>query len=105
MTVPVEGSQPPSLGDIGREGLMAPPGTTAVVHDGSGRVQLSFTLEGGQDRDVRVPPGVSVFKRMKCCALASSPSQVWVACDGGKGPMPTNVPGAKPLLASERSSH
>ena len=30
-------------------------------HDGTGRVQLSFTVLDGQDRDVRVPPGVSVF--------------------------------------------
>ena len=61
VTVPLEGSEPPSLGNIGREGLMALPGTTPVAHDGSGRVQLSFTVEGGQDRDVRVPPGVTVF--------------------------------------------
>ena len=40
---------------------MAPPGTTVEPHDGTGRVQLSFTVAGGQDRDVRVPPGVSVF--------------------------------------------
>ncbi len=52
---------PPSLGDIAREGLIAPPGTTTAIHDGTGRVQLSFTVEGGQDRDVRVPPGVTVF--------------------------------------------
>jgi uncharacterized 2Fe-2S/4Fe-4S cluster protein (DUF4445 family) len=51
----------PSLAEIGREGLMAAPGATAAPHDGSGRVQLSFTVEGGQDRDVRVPPGVTVF--------------------------------------------
>ena len=61
VTVPLEGSEPPSLGNIGREGLMALPGTTPVAHDGTGRVQLSFTVEGGQDRDVRVPPGVTVF--------------------------------------------
>ncbi len=46
---------------MAREGLIAPPGTSAVTHDGTGRVQLSFTVEGGQDRDVRVPPGVTVF--------------------------------------------
>ena len=51
----------PRSGDIAREGLIAPPGTTAAAHDGTGRVQLSFTVEGGQDRDVRVPPGVTVF--------------------------------------------
>jgi uncharacterized 2Fe-2S/4Fe-4S cluster protein (DUF4445 family) len=52
---------PPRLENIGREGLMAAPGAPVVPHDGTGRVQLSFTVEGGQDRDVRVPTGVSVF--------------------------------------------
>ncbi len=49
------------LTGIGREGLMAAPGAAVTPHDGAGRVQLSFTVEGGQDREVRVPPGVSVF--------------------------------------------
>ena len=49
------------LSGIGREGLMAAPGAAVTPHDGVGRVQLSFTVEGGQDRSVRVPPGVSVF--------------------------------------------
>ena len=40
---------------------MAPPGATPPTHDGTGRVQLSFIVEGGQDREVRVPPGVTVF--------------------------------------------
>ncbi len=40
---------------------MAAPGAPIATHDGSGRVQLSFTVTGGQDRDVRVPPGVTVF--------------------------------------------
>ena len=40
---------------------MAAPGAPVATHDGSGRVQLSFTVTGGQDRDVRVPPGVTVF--------------------------------------------
>ncbi len=42
-----------------REGLIDPPdGPGLVTHDGSGRVQLSFSPSG---RQVRVPPGVSVF--------------------------------------------
>ncbi|SDS73710.1 Uncharacterized 2Fe-2 and 4Fe-4S clusters-containing protein, contains DUF4445 domain [Nocardioides scoriae] len=49
------------LDAIAREGLMAPPGAVTPAHDGSGRVQLSFTVVGGQDRSVRVPPGVTVF--------------------------------------------
>jgi len=49
------------IADIAREGLMAPPGASVTPHDGSGRVQLSFTVEGAQDREVRVPPGVTVF--------------------------------------------
>ncbi len=50
-----------SLGNVAREGLIAAPGAPVTSHDGSGRVQLSFTVEGGQDRSVRVPPGVTVF--------------------------------------------
>ncbi len=53
------------LDAIAREGLMAPPGAPTPAHDGSGRVQLAFTVlapEGpAQERSVRVPPGVTVF--------------------------------------------
>jgi len=52
---------PTTLGNVGREGLMWAPGAPVALHDGSGRVQLSFTVEGGQDREVRVPTGVTVF--------------------------------------------
>ncbi len=38
---------------------MAPPGAPTEPHDGTGRVQLSFTVTDGQDRQVRVPPGVT----------------------------------------------
>jgi len=42
-----------------REGLLDPPdGPVNQPHDGTGRVQLSFSPSG---RDVRVPTGVSVF--------------------------------------------
>ncbi len=58
----VDQSRPPKeLADVAREGLIAPPGSSVTPHDGAGRVQLSFTVEGGQDRQVRVPPGVTVF--------------------------------------------
>jgi uncharacterized 2Fe-2S/4Fe-4S cluster protein (DUF4445 family) len=59
-----------SLDDIRREGLIAPPGSEPAAHDGTGRVDLAFTVhtkaEGGVDvpptnRGVRVPPGVTVF--------------------------------------------
>lgn len=55
-----------SLDHVRREGLMASPGTELVTHDGTGRVELSFTVEdaGGApptQRSVRVPPGVTVF--------------------------------------------
>jgi uncharacterized 2Fe-2S/4Fe-4S cluster protein (DUF4445 family) len=50
-----------SLEGIAREGLMAPPGAPIESHDGTGRVQLAFTVTEGQDRTVRVPPGVNVF--------------------------------------------
>ena len=42
-----------------REGLINPPdGPGGLLHDGSGRVQLSFSPSG---REVRVPPGSRVF--------------------------------------------
>ncbi|HET9758764.1 MAG TPA: ASKHA domain-containing protein, partial [Nocardioidaceae bacterium] len=53
--------QPPDVqvDALRREGLIEPPdGPGTQPHDGSGRVQLSFSPSG---RDVRVPPGVSVF--------------------------------------------
>jgi uncharacterized 2Fe-2S/4Fe-4S cluster protein (DUF4445 family) len=53
--------EPPDIhvDDLRREGLIdRPDGPGSTPHDGVGRVQLSFTPSG---RDVRVPPGVSVF--------------------------------------------
>ncbi len=54
-----------SIDAVRREGLLAPSGTEPVAHDGTGRVQLSFTVEDKEappaTRSVRVPPGVSVF--------------------------------------------
>jgi len=48
-----------SVDEIRREGLLEPPAErTGHAHDGTGRVELSFTPSG---RSVRVPPGVSVF--------------------------------------------
>ena len=68
-------SQPPegpdfSLADVAREGLIERPGAEPSPHDGTGRVDLSFTVhrlaEDGAaqppaQRGVRVPPGVTVF--------------------------------------------
>jgi uncharacterized 2Fe-2S/4Fe-4S cluster protein (DUF4445 family) len=68
-------SRPPdgpdfSLADVAREGLIERPGAEPVPHDGTGRVDLSFTVrttaEDGVEvpptvRGVRVPPGVTVF--------------------------------------------
>jgi uncharacterized 2Fe-2S/4Fe-4S cluster protein (DUF4445 family) len=54
-------SQPPNVEVDGlrREGLIdRPDAPSAAPHDGTGRVQLSFSPAG---RDVRVPAGVSVF--------------------------------------------
>ncbi len=59
-----------TLGDVAREGLIERPGTDPTPHDGTGRVDLSFTVhtlaEDGvavppTQRGVRVPPGVTVF--------------------------------------------
>ena len=49
----------PDLDRYRREGLIEPPtGPSVQPHDGTGRVQLSFSPA---DRSVRVPPGVTVF--------------------------------------------
>ena len=49
-----------SIDAVRREGLLAPSGTEPVAHDGTGRVQLSFTVEDKEappaTRSVRVPP-------------------------------------------------
>lgn len=59
-----------SLADVAREGLLERPGAGPAPHDGTGRVDLAFTVhtvaEDGADvapaeRGVRVPPGVTVF--------------------------------------------
>jgi uncharacterized 2Fe-2S/4Fe-4S cluster protein (DUF4445 family) len=55
-----------SLDDVRREGLLPTPGAGPAPHDGTGRVQLSFTVEDSAgapptERSVRVPPGVTVF--------------------------------------------
>ena len=66
MTPPLDDSTEPRgpaepfddiVGNLRREGLFEPPPATEH-HDGTGRVLLSFTPSG---REVRVPPGVSVF--------------------------------------------
>src|SRR4051812_39642155 len=63
---PGEPEQPEfSLDAVRREGLLAPAGAEQVTHDGTGRVRLSFTIEDKEapaaQKQVRVPPGVSVF--------------------------------------------
>ncbi|QWZ10316.1 DUF4445 domain-containing protein [Nocardioides panacis] len=63
-------SQPPDveMDDLRREGLIdRPDGPGSQPHDGVGRVHLSFTPSG---RDVRVPPGVSVFDAASWNGLA-----------------------------------
>ncbi len=59
-----------SLADVAREGLIERPGAEAPAHDGTGRVDLSFTVHSKAEdgaavsptkRGVRVPPGVTVF--------------------------------------------
>jgi uncharacterized 2Fe-2S/4Fe-4S cluster protein (DUF4445 family) len=68
MTEPadVPGEEDFSLDDVRREGLLPTPGADAVTHDGTGRVELAFTVEDADgapsaQRTVRVPPGVTVF--------------------------------------------
>lgn len=68
-------SRPPdgpdfSLADVAREGLIERPGAEQPAHDGTGRVDLAFTVHSTAEdgaavppttRGVRVPPGVTVF--------------------------------------------
>jgi uncharacterized 2Fe-2S/4Fe-4S cluster protein (DUF4445 family) len=54
------------LDSVRREGLLPTPGAESAPHDGTGRVELSFTVrdtdpERTAQRQVRVPPGVTVF--------------------------------------------
>jgi uncharacterized 2Fe-2S/4Fe-4S cluster protein (DUF4445 family) len=54
------------LDAVRREGLLPTPGAEPAPHDGTGRVSLGFTVldpdpERTVRRDVRVPPGVTVF--------------------------------------------
>ncbi|RYP88748.1 DUF4445 domain-containing protein [Nocardioides guangzhouensis] len=54
------------LDAVRREGLLPTPGAEPTPHDGTGRVSLSFTVldpdpERVVRREVRVPPGVTVF--------------------------------------------
>jgi uncharacterized 2Fe-2S/4Fe-4S cluster protein (DUF4445 family) len=54
------------LDDVRREGLLPTPGAGPAAHDGTGRVELAFTVEDADpartaQRRVRVPPGVTVF--------------------------------------------
>ncbi|KAA1420095.1 DUF4445 domain-containing protein [Mumia zhuanghuii] len=54
------------LDAVGREGLQTTPGAGSATHDGTGRVGLSFTVHDADpdrttERQVRVPPGVTVF--------------------------------------------
>lgn len=61
-----------SLDDVAREGLIAPGRSEPAPHDGTGRVDLTFTVHATAEagtgtavpptqRGVRVPPGVTVF--------------------------------------------
>jgi len=54
------------LDAVRREGLLPTPGAGPTAHDGTGRVELSFTVRDPDpartlQRQVRVPPGVTVF--------------------------------------------
>ena len=54
------------LDALRREGLLPTPEGEGTQHDGTGRVDIAFTVDTGPDapptrRSVRVPPGVTVF--------------------------------------------
>ena len=45
-----------SLADVAREGLIERPGVEAPTHDGTGRVDLSFTVHGKAEDGAALPP-------------------------------------------------
>ncbi len=54
------------LDALRREGLLPTPEAEGTQHDGTGRVDIAFSVDAGPDaaptkRNVRVPPGVTVF--------------------------------------------
>jgi uncharacterized 2Fe-2S/4Fe-4S cluster protein (DUF4445 family) len=58
-------SGPPdfSLEALGREGLFDPVVREERAHDGTGRVRITYTTDGAPaPREVRVPPGVTLFE-------------------------------------------
>ena len=63
------------LDAVRREGLLPTRGAEPTPHDGTGRVQLSFTVldrdpERTTQRQVRVPPGVTVFDSASWTGIA-----------------------------------
>ncbi|MGI9155368.1 MAG: hypothetical protein ACR2FG_01820, partial [Marmoricola sp.] len=55
-----------SPGSFAREGLFQPHEADQATHDGTGRVTLTYSVQGAKDtppaeRKVRVPTGVTVF--------------------------------------------
>ncbi|MEI2712453.1 MAG: ASKHA domain-containing protein [Nocardioides sp.] len=48
-------------GDLHREGLLPRLGAPEPSHDGTGRIQLTLDVADGTSKQVRVPPGVSLF--------------------------------------------
>lgn len=50
-----------SIDSVRREGLLEPSGAAATTHDGTGRVELAFSVADTSgtttSRSVRVPPG------------------------------------------------
>lgn len=66
MSTPADDVPDVDIDAVRREGLLAPPGAEPVAHDGTGRVEIAFTVEDSAGapttaRSVRVPPGVTVF--------------------------------------------
>ncbi len=52
-----------SIDELRREGLLAPTGREQRPYDGSGRVRVTFTTDAAPaPREVRVPPGVTLFE-------------------------------------------
>ena len=74
MTQPPEGPDF-SLADVAREGLIERPGVDPATHDGTGRVDLTFTVHTLADDGAAQPPAQRV-----------DPARVGGSCSGWSWP-------------------
>jgi len=93
------------LQDVRREGLLAPTPPPISSHDGTGRVELAFSVRDAAGnvtpRTIRVPPGVTVFDSASWNGIAIDST-----CGGHgtcrKCKVQIGQPGASPITTHDR---